>query len=392
MAFNLSDLMNNSSKETAAAPAPAYEVVELDTADLIPNEKNNIYNIANIEELKNAIELAGGIKQNLVVEPADENGKYKIIAGHRRWTAAKELAEDGKTEYKKVPCLIEREPDAAKRELLLIYTNATARELTDAEKAKQAARATELLTDIKNREGITGRVRDLVADMLHTTAAQIGRYQAINKNLTNENLKEAFNNGELKVSAAYEASKLDAEGQAAAAEKLEANNGLSIQDVKNIAEPATPTEPKMMDLSDDGTEKTYTGEEIAENLKQQPLGGVTESDTTDSEPLPGQMQIDKGIPWEADSTQQEAAGQPGGDFDNLPDEMEIQPWEVEETDIPRVRAFGMVGGVIRDNIEMLNDVLSDTSSNMGNDERKTYQHARSIYRDILSTLEDWENE
>lgn len=389
MAFNLSDLMNNSSKETAAAPAPAYEVVELDAADLIPNEKNKIYSIENIEDLKNAIELAGGIKQNLVVEPADENGKYKIIAGHRRWTAAKELTAEGKEEYKKVPCLIEREPDAAKRELLLIYTNATARELTDAEKARQSQRATELLTEIKNREGLTGRVRDLVADMLHTTAAQIGRYQAINKNLQNENLKEAFNKGELKVSAAYEASKLDSEGQATAAEKLAENNGLSISDVKEIA---TPTAPQMMDFSDDGTETTYTGEEIAENLNQQPPGGVTELDTTDSEPLPGQMQIDKGIPWETDSIQQEAAGQPGGDFDNLPDEMEIQPWEVEETDIPRVRAFGMVGGVIRDNIEMLNDVLSDTSSNMGDDERKTYQHAINIYRDILSTLEDWENE
>lgn len=389
MAFNLSDLMNNSSKETAAAPAPAYEVVELDTADLIPNEKNNIYSIENIEDLKNAIELAGGIKQNLVVEPPNSEGKYKIIAGHRRWTAARELTAEGKEEYKKVPCLIEREPDAAKRELLLIYTNATARELTDAEKAKQAARATELLTDIKNREGITGRVRDLVADMLHTTAAQIGRYQAINKNLTNENLKEAFNNGELKVSAAYEASKLDAEGQAAAAEKLEANNGLSISDVKEIA---TPTAPQMMDFSDDGTETTYTGEEIAENLKQQPPGGVTESDTTDSEPLPGQMQIDKGIPWEADSTQQEAAGKPGGDFDNLPDEMEIQPWESEETDIPRLKAFQMVEGAIRDRIEMINDVLADDTENMDADRKKMFTCARGIYRDILSTLEDWENE
>lgn len=378
MAFNLSDLMNNSSKETAAAPAPAYEVVELDAADLIPNEKNNIYSIENIEDLKNAIELAGGIKQNLVVEPADENGKYKIIAGHRRWTAAKELAADGKTEYKKVPCLIEREPDAAKRELLLIYTNATARELTDAEKAKQCQRATELLTEIKNREGIAGRVRDLVADMLHTTAAQIGRYQAINKNLQNENLKEAFNKGELKVSAAYEASKLDAEGQAAAAEKLEENKTLSISDVKEIQGPPAPA--KMVEFKEDGQQVEHIGDAIAENL-QQP-GGVTESDTNDSEPLPGQIQID--------STQQEAAGQPGGDFDNLPDEM--QPWENEETDIPRLRAFGMVEDVIRGKIEMLNDVLSDTSSNIGDDERKTYQHARSIYRDILSTLEEWENE
>lgn len=385
MAFNLSDLMNNSSKETAAAPAPAYEVVELDAADLIPNEKNDIYNIDNIDELKNAIELAGGIKQNLVVEPPNSEGKYKIIAGHRRWTAAKELAAEGKEKYKMLPCLIEREPDAAKRELLLIYTNATARELTDAEKAKQSQRATELLTEIKNREGLTGRVRDLVADMLHTTAAQIGRYQAINKNLTNESLKTAFESGELKVSAAYEASKLDAEGQAAAAEKLEENNGLTIQDVKDIAEPATPTAPQMMDFSDDGTETTYTGEEIAENLNQPP-GGVTESDTTDSEPLPGQMQIDKGIPREVDSTQQEA-GQPGGDFDNLPDEMEIQPWEVEETDFEKARAYEMVKNEIKRKIENIDRGLNGI---IGADGIKEYEYAKEIYKDILAMLEEWE--
>lgn len=388
MAFSLNDLMNNASKETAATPATAYEVVELDTADLVPNEKNNIYSIENIEDLKNAIELAGGIKQNLVVEPADENGKYKIIAGHRRWTAAKELTAEGKEEYKKVPCLIEREPDAAKRELLLIYTNATARELTDAEKAKQAARATELLTDIKNREGITGRVRDLVADMLHTTAAQIGRYQAINKNLQNEDLKAAFEAGDLKVSAAYEASKLDSGGQAAAAEKLAENKGLSISDVKEIQGP--PPAAKMVEITDDGQQVEHTGDAIAENL-QQPGGGVTESDTTDSEPLPGQMQVDKGLTWENDSTQQEA-GQPGGDFDNLPDEMEIQPWENEETDIPRIKAFQMVEGAIRDRIEKINEVLADDTENMDADRKKMFTCARVIYRDILSTLEDWKNE
>lgn len=349
MAFSLNDLMNNASKETAAAPAPAYEVVELDTADLIPNEKNNIYSIENIEDLKNAIELAGGIKQNLVVEPADENGKYKIIAGHRRWTAAKELTAEGKEEYKKVPCLIEREPDAAKRELLLIYTNATARELTDAEKAKQSQRATELLTEIKNREGLTGRVRDLVADMLHTTAAQIGRYQAINKNLQNKDLKAAFEAGDLKVSAAYEASKLDSEGQAAAAEKLTENKGLSISDVKEIQGP--PPAAKMVEITDDGQQVEHTGDAIAENLQQ-----------------------------------------PGGDFDDLPDEMETQPWENEETDIPRLKAFQMVEGAIRDRIEKINEVLADDTKNMDADRKKMFTCARVIYRDILSTLEDWENE
>ena len=39
-----------------------------------------------IEELKTAIELAGRVLDNLIVTPL-EDGKYKILSGHRRHRA-----------------------------------------------------------------------------------------------------------------------------------------------------------------------------------------------------------------------------------------------------------------------------------------------------------------
>ena len=65
-----------------------------------------------IGELKAAIEIAGKVLQNLVVVPLGD-GKYKVIAGHRRRLASIELVNDGKPEYEFVPCVIEPTEEAA---------------------------------------------------------------------------------------------------------------------------------------------------------------------------------------------------------------------------------------------------------------------------------------
>ena len=159
--FDLNSLLNGKSKgaagqkqETAVAgPGPAegqessFEVVMLDVEDLMPS-KDNFYTTEGINELADAIELSGGIEQNLVVKP-EAHGKYEVIAGHRRRLAALKLIGEGKEEYRKVPCRIKHESDTIKDKLSLILTNATARELTDWEKVQQAKQLKELLTEYK---------------------------------------------------------------------------------------------------------------------------------------------------------------------------------------------------------------------------------------------------
>jgi ParB family chromosome partitioning protein len=231
MGFDMMALMNNKSKAQAAG-AGKYELQKIPIDKMIPNPVNDeIYEAGEIDELAQSILLAGKVLQNAVVTPADENGNHVIIAGHRRRLACQKLVEDGHSEFGEIPCVVLGEQDNLMQELFLIQTNSTARVLTDAEKVRQAERATAILTELKDRKQISGRVRDIAAKMLGTTTGQLARYSAISKGLTNETLQEAFEDGRIGVSAAYEASRMDEKGQAALADKVEADGTASVRDV-----------------------------------------------------------------------------------------------------------------------------------------------------------------
>lgn len=245
--FNIASLLNTKSRgaaqaeELAQETGSAFDVAMLDVDDLIPCN-DNFYSTENIDELAAAIELSGCIEQNLVVKP-EAHGKYGIIAGHRRRLAALKLVEEGKEEYRKVPCRIKKESDEIRDRLSLIFTNATARQLTDWEKVKQAEELKEVLTQYKKalqeenkdkpkeeRERI-GRIREIVAGMLNTSTTQIGRMEAISNNLS-QDFKEELEKGNINISTAHELSRLDEEGQKKAYEKYEEKGGLHIKDVK----------------------------------------------------------------------------------------------------------------------------------------------------------------
>lgn len=252
--FDLNSLLNTKSKgaavqtqEQTAGPGPAevqestFEVVMLDVEDLMPS-KDNFYITEGIDELADAIELSGGIEQNLVVKP-EAHGKYEVIAGHRRRLAALKLAGEGKEAYRKVPCRIKHESDSIKDKLSLILTNSTARELSDWEKVQQAKELKELLTEYKKalaeenkdkpkEERVRmGRVREIVAQMLNTSTTQIGRMEAIDNNLSTE-FKQEMEKGNINISTAHELSRLDEEGQKKAYEQYEEKGELHIKDVK----------------------------------------------------------------------------------------------------------------------------------------------------------------
>ena len=235
------ELMNNATKGEAARQK--YEAATLPIEKIIPNP-DNIYNMDGIEELADSILMAGRVLQNIVVKAADSQGQYMIISGHRRIAACRMLVEAGHAEFGEIAALVENEADESLRELMLIYTNATARILTDAEKMRQAQRATEILKSLKAEGKFEGRIRDAVARMLDTTGAQLARYAAIAKNLTNPELKEAFEGGRLGVSAAYEASGLSEDGQKKIADKIQDGGAVSIQDVKDAKEQEKPAEVK----------------------------------------------------------------------------------------------------------------------------------------------------
>jgi len=217
----------------------ALEIIQLHINDLIPSN-SNFYSMDDIEELKLSIEMYG-VLQNLTVKPLDD-GKYEIIAGHRRHKACAELFAEGKTEFEYLPCGIQSERDEIKERILLIITNSTTRELSDYEKMKQAEELQKYFEILKKRDNLPGRVRDLVAEALNTSSTQIARMNAITKNLIPE-LTDEFKNGGFGLSAAYELSGLPEEKQKEALTEYEEKGGLSINDIKTFKEEPLQIEP-----------------------------------------------------------------------------------------------------------------------------------------------------
>ncbi len=233
--FNLNQILNDKSLTVGTGETESEEsrraplkVISLNVRDLVPS-KDNFYSVENIAELKTSIEMFG-VLQNLTVKPLD-NGKYEIISGHRRHKACMELVAEGKTEFEYIPCGIQAEQDEIKERILLIMTNSTARELSDWEKMKQAEELRKNFEVLKKREGLPGRVRDLVAEALNTSPTQIARLSAIDNNLTPE-FKEEFKEGKIGTSAAYELSGMSEEQQKQAYSDYQEKGGVSASEVK----------------------------------------------------------------------------------------------------------------------------------------------------------------
>lgn len=233
MAFNMMDLLNNNSKPTQdkEESKTRFKLTQININKLVPSE-NNFYSIDKIEELKNTIELLG-LQQNLVVKKI-EDGMYKIISGHRRYYSMLRLYQEGNKNFEYVPCKVEEE-DKLKNELRLIITNSTARELTDWEKIHQAKRLKELLTEYKEREKIPGRVREIVADILNVSATQVARMESIENNLIDD-FKEEMKEDKVKISVAYELSKLPEEKQKEVYKEHEEKSNITIKDIKRKSE------------------------------------------------------------------------------------------------------------------------------------------------------------
>lgn len=115
MGFSITDMLNKDTS-MAAAPVKDHTIERISYSKLVPSE-DNFYSMQEIEELKTAIELAGRVLNNLVVTPL-EDGKYKILSGHRRHRAVGMLLDEGKTEYEFLPCSVEQidDTDRAVRE------------------------------------------------------------------------------------------------------------------------------------------------------------------------------------------------------------------------------------------------------------------------------------
>lgn len=178
--------------------------------NLLVENPDNFYIVGDVEELKNSIIAAGGVRQNLIVEPM-KDGRYMIVSGHRRCKAVKELLKEQTVGIPDtVPCEIST--DHYGNQLLLIDTNSTSRDLTAWERVEQYKQLNSLFKYGVMTNQISGRKRDAIAKTLHESTTNIARYSAISNNLR-KYYADWMKSGKLGISAAYEVSKMTPDQQ-----------------------------------------------------------------------------------------------------------------------------------------------------------------------------------
>lgn len=233
--FKLIDLLNNRSKqweeESSEEGQQEGDLQIIDIDSLVPS-KENFYGLDKKESMKASIRIVG-IEQPLRVEPIEgQTGKYKVLAGHCRLSASKELAEEDE-KYRYVPCYVKDRQSKQLSCLTMLLTNFTQREPTDYEKMLELTEIEKIAKEIKQQENISGRVRDMIAELLSISASQIGRYTAIRNNL-DCHLMEAFQQQEIAMSIAYEASGLNPANQIKLYVRLKEKGKIEVSDVKEF--------------------------------------------------------------------------------------------------------------------------------------------------------------
>ncbi|MGE7111261.1 ParB/RepB/Spo0J family partition protein [Lysinibacillus sp. NPDC047702] len=259
--FNLSQLMNVESKKQSVA----FKIEYMPLDRIQPSPKNN-YSVDDVSELKASIELMG-LQQNLVVRIKDD-GMYELISGHRRLKAMQELYSEGNEDFSKAPCKIVKSTDDIQAELQLILANSTTRILTDAEKTQQAARLHELLQKLQNSGyQLTGRKREIVAQLMGVSSAQVQRMDSINKKLTPE-LKEEFSEGNINITTAYELSRLpEDKQQEVLTEQREEGKPLTPSVAKEKRQEVIESEQKEKPMTHELDSYIEQFEDIAKGLK-----------------------------------------------------------------------------------------------------------------------------
>lgn len=267
--FSFLDIMNQRSKDTLiGGQVDNYTEIYLSPYDVIPSE-HNFYSQGNIEELADSF-LTVGQQQPTVLGRV--NGEFRIVSGHRRNLANIKNIERGYEEYKKVRYLY-KDMSEAMFELSLIIGNAYNRELTVWEKTQQAGKLKKALLRAKKEDGleISGKLRDIIADLLNESSTNVARMESINNNATEE-VKEQLKNGTIGITAAYEAAKLPEDDQRAIAAAAAAGEDVRAKEIaQKVAEQVAAKAQEKADKAAEDAEKAQidADQAVADALDKQ---------------------------------------------------------------------------------------------------------------------------
>ena len=230
----LAALEDRSIEVETLADKERMQIEYINVKDIIPaRNDNNFYDTDDVITLKESIRVEG-VKQNLIVKKKNNEGKYELIAGERRWKACKSLYEEGIKAFEYIPCVINKYEDDLKDRLSLITTNCTARKLTDWERTEQVEALNNILKEYKQRGiKLPAPRKDLISKLINESKTNVARMLGLKNNLIGI-FKDAMKNEIIGLSVAYELSTLPQDKQELMINQFKENGGLTLNNVKYI--------------------------------------------------------------------------------------------------------------------------------------------------------------
>lgn len=237
--FSIADMLNAQTKaEATKIPSAHFRTEDISIKRMYRNKENR-YNLENIESLKSNIKTVG-LRQNLeVIYAPCEQGDYRILSGERRWLALNMLVDEGCKEYEIVTCKVSCPQDEDMERLELMATNSY-REKNNEDLLMEVKEATATFRNLKERgqnvpgyDLQSGRIRDIVASFLGLSKTKVAQIECINNNLF-ERLKSLLKQDKIPFSVAYEAAGLNSELQVKVVRKYYKNGKVTLKDIKDI--------------------------------------------------------------------------------------------------------------------------------------------------------------
>ena len=127
------------------------QIVYIPVDSIIPHPNNPRKDVGDVSELAESIK-ANGIMQNLTIVPAEEDGKYYALIGHRRLAAAKQAG------LEKVPCVVTGGLDLSEQVSIMLAENMQRKDLTDIEEMDGIQMMFDLgdtISSIANKTGLS---------------------------------------------------------------------------------------------------------------------------------------------------------------------------------------------------------------------------------------------
>lgn len=293
--FSVMDALNKNTKAGIddSAPKARFRTKDLSIFKMY-SDSENFYPQEGIEQKAGEI-LMVGLLENLTVkyEPVEGKGEYKIISGERRWRALSLLVEKGYKEFEFATCNITAPSTKQEERLARIIANSyrdkkvetMIREEQELKETLEEMKADGI--ELKGYDLQSGRLRDVIADMLNISRTKVAQIEAVRNNLIPEFMEE-LNKNRLTFSAAYELSGMSSDEQREALEVLADTGELTYQAIKDMKEKKAAEaagaqidgQISMEDVQQPGdTPLSNHGDAIGEDAEPQ----VSDSDTGDAE-------------------------------------------------------------------------------------------------------------